>query len=105
VRVLVRAGASVSDALPGGTQPIENAARRILPATVAAMVEVGAEPARGLDALMTWWAIGAQLYGYRAGDVADVVDILRAGGAEVTDHHRRLAAKAGASQVENALRR
>ena len=43
--------------------------------------------------------------GYRAGDVADVIDILRAGGAEVTDRHRELAADAGASQVEAALRR
>jgi uncharacterized protein len=104
VRALVRAGASISAALPGGTQPIEHAARRVMPGSVAAMVELGAEPTRGLHALMSWWAVGAQFSGYRAGDVADVVDILRSAGAEVTDHHRRLAAKAGASQVENALR-
>jgi hypothetical protein len=46
-----------------------------------------------------------QFAGYRAGEVADVVDILRAGGAEVTDRHRELAARAGASQVEATLRR
>jgi uncharacterized protein len=46
-----------------------------------------------------------QFAGYRADGIADVVDILRAGGAEVTDRHRELAARAGASQVEAALRR
>lgn len=104
VRALVRAGASVNAAMPSGTQPIEQAARRILPATVAAMVELGADPTRGLDALMAWWAVGARHAGYRAGEVSDVIDILRAGGAEVTDRHREFAAKAGASQVEGALR-
>jgi hypothetical protein len=105
VRTLVRAGAPVDAALPSGTQPIELAARRILPATVAAMVELGAQPRLGLDALMSWWAVGAKFNGYRATEVADVVDILRAGGAEVTDRHRELAATAGASQVETAIRR
>ena len=102
VRTLVRAGVSVNAALPSGTQPIELAAQRILPATVAAMVELGAEPGRGLDALMSWWAVGAKFSGFRA---ADVVDILCAGGAEVTDRHLELAAAAGASQVESAVRR
>jgi uncharacterized protein len=105
VRALVRAGAAIDAALPSGTQPIEQAARRILPTTVAAMVELGADPNRGLDALLSWWAVGVRNAGYRASDVADVVDILRAGGAEVTDRHRELAAGAGASQVEAALRR
>jgi uncharacterized protein len=106
VRALVRAGAAVDAAMPSGTQPIEQAARRILPATVAAMVELGGDPVRGLDALLPWWAtVGTRYAGYRAGDVADVIDILRAGGAEVTDRHRELAAGAGASQVEAALRR
>ncbi len=44
VRCLVHAGASVDAPLPSGTQPIELAARRVLPATVAAMIELGAEP-------------------------------------------------------------
>jgi hypothetical protein len=105
VRALVRAGAAVDAAMPSGTQPIEQAARRILPATVAAMVELGADPARGLDALLCWWPVGVRSAGYRAGDVADVVDILRAGGADVTERHRELAVRAGASQVEAALRR
>jgi hypothetical protein len=104
VHTLVRAGASVSAATPSGTQPIEHAARLVLPATVAAMVELGADPDRGLDALTSWWAIaGAQHNGYRARDVSDVIDILRAGGAEVTDHHRHRSM--GASAVDAALRR
>jgi hypothetical protein len=105
VRALVRAGAAVDTALPSGTQPIEQAARRILPATVAAMVELGADPSRGLDAMLSWWAVGVRHAGYRADDVADVIDILRAGGAAVTERHRELAAAAGASQVEAAVRR
>jgi len=105
VRALVRAGALIDAALPGGTQPIERAARMILPATVAAMVELGADPGRGLDSLMAWWAVGATFNGYRAAAVADLVDLLRAGGATVTQRHRELAAKAGAPEVEAALRR
>lgn len=105
VRALVRAGAAVDTTTTRGAQPIELAARRLLPATVAAMVELGADAGRGLDALMSWWALGASLAAYRAGDVAGVVEILRAGGAEATDRHRELAATAGASQVEAVLRR
>lgn len=54
---------------------------------------------------MTWWPTGVRLAGYRAREVADIIEILRAGGAEVTDRHRDLATTAGASQVEAALRR
>jgi uncharacterized protein len=105
VRSLADAGAAVNAALPGGTQPIESAARKLLPATVAALVEVGASPTRGLDALLAWWSLGARYAGYRADDVVDIVEILRAGGAEVTDRHLEHAARAGASRVEFALRR
>ena len=105
VRALVLAGAAIDAAMPSGAQPIEHAACRILPATVAAMVELGADPRRGLDALLSWWPTAVQFAGYRAGEIAAVVDILRAGGAEVIDRHRELAARAGASQVEAALRR
>lgn len=105
VRALVHSGAAVDAALPSGTQPIEQAAQRILPATVSAMIELGADPERGLDALMSWWPIGVRLWGYRAHDVCDMIDILRAGGAKPTERHRELAASAGASQVEEALRR
>jgi uncharacterized protein len=105
VRALVRAGARIDAATPSGAQPIDQAARRILPATAAAMVDLGADPTRGLDALMAWWSMGARYAAHRAEDVTDVIDILRAGGANVTDRHRDLAADAGASQVEAALRR
>ena len=105
IRALVRAGAAVDAPTPSGAQPIDHAACRILPATVAAMVELGADPRRGLDALLSWWPVGARFAGYRAGDVADIIGILRASGADVTDRHRELAASAGASQVEAALRR
>jgi hypothetical protein len=105
VRALVGAGAEIDAATPSGAQPIEYAVRRILPATVAAMIELGADPARGLDALLPWWAtVGARYSRYRAKEVADIIDILRVGGAAVTKEHRELAASAGASQVEAALR-
>jgi len=69
------------------------------------MVELGADPGRGLDALLSWWSVGVRSAGYRAADVADVIDVLRTGGAAVTERHRELAAGAGASQVEAALHR
>lgn len=105
VRALVRAGASVDAPLPSGTQPIDLAARLILPATVAAMVELGADAGRGLDSLMAWWSVGATFAGYRAGAVAELIELLRAGGAAVSPRHREVAATAGASEVELALRR
>ncbi|MGV0789283.1 ankyrin repeat domain-containing protein [Mycolicibacterium sp. XJ2] len=104
VRALVRAGAPVHAALPDGAQPIDRAARLVLPATVAALVDHGADPGRGLDALMSWWAMGAKVSADRAGVVADVVDVLRTGGAEVTARHRELATGAGVAQVTAALR-
>jgi hypothetical protein len=104
VGALARAGASVAAPMRNGTQPIELAARRVLPATVAKMVELGADPGRGLDALLAWWSTaGARSSGHRAADVGNVIDILRGGAAQVTDRHRELAA--GASAVEAALRR
>ncbi|MFG1934742.1 ankyrin repeat domain-containing protein [Mycobacterium sp. NPDC048908] len=105
VRALVHAGADIDALTTSGGRPIGHAARRILPATVAALVELGADASAGLDALLPWWAaVGARYCGYRADDVTDVIDILRAGGAVVTDGHRRSAADAGAAQVEAALR-
>ncbi|MGV0645935.1 ankyrin repeat domain-containing protein [Mycolicibacterium sp. XJ879] len=103
VRALARAGASVNRPTPTGIQPIERAAQRILPATVAALVELGAEPGRGLDALLS--SCGAPVTGCRAADVIDVVDTLRDAGAAVTERHRELASAAGAQVVEAALRR
>jgi hypothetical protein len=54
---------------------------------------------------MAWWSVCAKFNGYRAAAVAEVVDLLRAGGAEVSQRHCELAANAGASEVEAALRR
>lgn len=105
VRALARAGAAVDAPSPDGTRPVERAARHLLPAAVAALVELGADPVRGLTALLSWWSVNATYAGHRAGVVADIVDILRAGGAEATELHRDLAARAGASQVITALRR
>ncbi|MGV0717717.1 ankyrin repeat domain-containing protein [Mycolicibacterium sp. XJ662] len=102
VRALARAGASVNRRTPTGIQPIERAAQQILPATVAALVELGAEPGRGLDALLS--SCGAHVAGCRADDVIDVIDTLRRAGAAVTERHRELASAAGAA-VEAALRR
>ncbi|MGE2691521.1 ankyrin repeat domain-containing protein [Mycolicibacterium pulveris] len=102
VRTLARAGASVNTPTPGGTQPIERAAQQMLPATVAALIELGAEAGRGLDALMSSW--GVHRAGCCARDVVDVIDALRCGGATVTQRHRELASAAGAAQIEAALR-
>jgi uncharacterized protein len=104
VRALVAAGAQVDVAMPTGAQPIDTAARRVLPATVAALVELGADPGRGLDAVLSWWVVGSRFAGYRAAEVAAVAEILRAGGAEVTDRHRELAAGVGVEAVRAALR-
>jgi hypothetical protein len=104
VRILVAAGAPVDATTPDGVQPVDAAARRVLPATVAALVESGANPVRGLDALLSWWVVGSRAAGYRAGEVAAVAEILRAGGAEVTDRHHELAAGVGSATVQAALR-
>jgi hypothetical protein len=103
VRRLAAAGADVNAATPSGFQPVENAARRILPATVAAMVDLGAYPQRGLDALMSWWAMNASYAAYRARQVTDMIEMLCAGGALVTDRHCQLAATAGSADVVATL--
>ncbi|MHA3019776.1 ankyrin repeat domain-containing protein [Mycobacterium sp. BMJ-28] len=101
---LVAAGADVDAQSGGGERPIEAAARRVLPATVGALLELGAEPARALDALLVWWSVNARWYAYRSAEVVRVVEILRAGGAVVTEQHRELAAEAGVEAVGNTLR-
>lgn len=104
VRALARAGAAVDAAMPDGSQPVDRAARLLLPRTVAALVELGADPARGLNTLLAWWATAARFDAYRAGVVAEVAEVLCAGGARVTERHRELAASARAEQVIAALR-
>lgn len=103
VRRLAAAGASVSAASTSGTRPIEVAVRRVLPATVAAMVDLSADPTLGLDVLSRWWSSAATHWGYRAPDVVAMVEILRAGGAEPTDEHRTRVAEAGVDAVVAAL--
>lgn len=103
VRALTAAGADVDAETPSGRRPIEVAARRLLPATVAAMLDLGAQPARSLTAVLTWWAMNAGVHTYRAKVVADVVEILCAGGASATERDRELADKAGDSRVIAAL--
>jgi hypothetical protein len=60
------------------------------------------DPVDPCGASPLWY--GVRYSGYRAEVVVKVIDVLRAGGAAVTDRHRELAATAGASQVEAALR-
>jgi uncharacterized protein len=103
VRALAGAGANVDAADSDGGRPIEAAARRLLPAAVAALLELGAEPARALDALLVWWSVNVRWAAYRVSEVVAVAEILRAGGATVTAHHRELATQAGAAPVVAAV--
>jgi uncharacterized protein len=103
IRDLVKAGADVDAQSNGGGRPIEAAARRLLPASVGTLLELGAQPARALDALLVWWSVNVRWAGYRAAEVTGVIEILRAGGAEVTGRHGELAAEAGVDLVRAAL--
>lgn len=103
VRSLVAAGADVNATTTSGQRPIEAAAQRLLPATVATMLDLGATPAKALTAVLTWWAMNVRWAGYRRGEVVDVVEILRAGGAEVNERDRELAANAVEPVVISAL--
>lgn len=103
VALLHDAGADVDAETPSGARPIEEAARQLLSATVAALLERGAEPAMALTALLTWWVTNVRWAGYRAGEVVRVLEILRAGGAVVTARDRELANEAGVSAVVDAV--
>jgi hypothetical protein len=50
-----------------------------------------------------WWTANARWSAHRADAVVDVIEVLRAGGARVTDRHRALAAEAGVPKVVAAL--
>jgi uncharacterized protein len=67
------------------------------------LLELGADPAKALTATLVWWAVNVRWAGYRRGEVVDVIKILRAGGAVVTERDRELAADAGAPEVISAL--
>ena len=103
IRDLVKAGADVDAQSLGGERPIEAAARRLLPASVGTLLELGAQPARALDAVLVWWSVNVRWAGYRAAEVAGVVEILRGGGAAISDRHVELAAEAGVASVGAAL--
>lgn len=104
-RALVAAGGKIDAETYSGGRPIEAAARRLLPATVGTMLDLGAQPARALDALLVWWSLNARWFGYRADAVAGLIEILRAGGAAVTPRHLELAAGTGNESVTAALSR
>lgn len=103
VRSLVAAGADVNSATPSGQRPIEAAAQRLLSGTVATMLDLGAQPANALTAVLAWWTVNVRWAAYRSQEVVDVIEILRAGGAEVSDRHRELAEEAGVLTVGAAL--
>jgi hypothetical protein len=102
-RALVAAGADVNADTAFGGRPIEAAACKLLPATVATLLELGAEPANALDALLAWWSVNVRWAAYRAGEVVAVIDLLRAAGAPITERHRELAAAAEVAPVVDAL--
>ena len=103
VRSLVGAGADPNASTPSGQRPIEAAAQRLLPATVAALLDLGAEPAAALTSVLVWWAANVRWATYRAREVVEVVEVLRTGGAKVGDRDRELAAEAGVETVVAAL--
>ncbi len=103
VRSLVAAGADVNASSNGGQRPIEAAAQRLLLATVTTFLDLGADPADALTAVLVWWAANIRWARYRAGDVVAVIEALRAGGSVVGDRDRQLAAEAGVGTVIFAL--
>lgn len=103
VRSLVGAGADVNASTNGGERPIDGAAQRLLPATVTALLDVGAEPAKALTTMLVWWVANVRWTEYRAGEVVAVIEALRTGGAVVGDRDRELAAEAGVPSVTSAL--
>jgi hypothetical protein len=103
VRALVGAGADPDASTLSGRRPIEAAAQRLLPATVATFLNLGAAPANALTAVLVWWAANISWAKYRAGVVVDVIETLRAGGAVVSDRHRQMAAKGEVEAVAAAL--
>ncbi|WP_159040200.1 ankyrin repeat domain-containing protein [Streptomyces virginiae] len=103
VRLLASSGASPNSPNSHGIVPIEQAARNIMPATAAALVDLGADPQIGLTSAISGWVINSRYLGYRAGQMANLVEILRAGGAEVTPEHISRARRAGHDVVLAAL--
>jgi hypothetical protein len=103
VRSLADAGADVNCSTALGERPIEAAAQRLLPSTVAAFLDLGAAPANALTTVLAWWSVNVRWAGYRAVEVVDVITTLRGAGAPVTDRDREFAAQAGDPTVASAL--
>lgn len=103
VRALVGAGADVNASTNGGQRPIEAAAQQLLSATVTTLLDLGAEPAKALTAVLAWWTANVRWAKYRAGEVVAVIEALRAGGAEVSDRDRELVAESETPTVASAL--
>jgi hypothetical protein len=103
VRSLVAAGADPNAVTVSGQRPIEVAAQRLLPATVATLLDVGAQPAAALTSVLVWWAVNVRWAKYRASEVVTVIEVLRAGGAVVGDRDRELTAEGDAETVVAAL--
>jgi uncharacterized protein len=53
---LVATGADVNASTDSGERLIEAAAQRLLPATVTKLLDLGAEPANAITAVLVWWA-------------------------------------------------
>jgi hypothetical protein len=103
VRSLVAAGADVNASTNAGQRPIEAAAQQLLSATVATFLELGAEAGNALTTALVWWVANVRWAKYRAGEVVDVIETLRAGGAVVSDRDRELASEGGVPTVISAL--
>jgi uncharacterized protein len=103
VRRLADAGADVNAVTTSGRRPVEAAAQQLLPASVATLLELGADPARALTTTLLWWTSNVRWAGYRALEVVAVIELLRVGGAVVTDRDRELAQQAGNAAVVTAL--
>jgi uncharacterized protein len=93
----------VNASTDGGQRPIEAAAQRLLPATATTFLDLGAEPANALTTVLVWWVANVRWAQYRAAEVVDVIEALRAGGAVVDDRDRQLAAEGGVPTVVSAL--
>ena len=75
-------------------------------AASAALIAAGAAPGPGLDTLLSQWAtMHAGRRKFDAPKVVEIIDLLLAAGAEVTNRHLELAQGAGEATVIAALHR
>ncbi len=106
VLCLTHAGGDVDATAADGVRPIGRAALLLMPRTVAALIAAGAAPGPGLDTLLSQWAtMHAGRRKFDAPKVVEIIDLLLAAGAEVTNRHLELAQGAGEATVIAALHR